>query len=277
LGDASWVVPGQDIYIAGAGGPGQAGWLQVQSKTGNQLTLLNPVPPPSSPPLASATTPGLMAQTDGIASHFIGGDNATHVMPIASPSISGDLNTLSGVATQFVGGDNACHPHSTIALDTLGAPTDITALNATASAHGLLAKVSGLTTDYIRGDNSSQNLANVVTTFFAITSMSAQGPWPKSVSFNVPFKADLLVNTTVSAYTSTAGALTAAIQLDGVTGYNSSNYFNPITTHESWSSSGVWRAVTAGTHTLGVVLSGTGANSDSGASLWFGVLMIRVP
>jgi microcystin-dependent protein len=44
--DASWVVPGQYIWLAGAAGSGIGGSLQVQSKSGNSLTLLNPAPLP---------------------------------------------------------------------------------------------------------------------------------------------------------------------------------------------------------------------------------------
>jgi len=41
-----------------------------------------------------------------------------------------------------------------IKLDELAAPTDITALNATASAHGLLPKLSGAATDYLDGSGA---------------------------------------------------------------------------------------------------------------------------
>jgi collagen type VII alpha len=40
LADASWVVPGQFVYIQNAAGPGNPGVMQVTAKTGNQLTLL---------------------------------------------------------------------------------------------------------------------------------------------------------------------------------------------------------------------------------------------
>jgi hypothetical protein len=43
---------------------------------------------------------------------------------------------------------------SELPLDTLGAPTDITTLNASTSAHGLLRKLSGSTTDYLRADGA---------------------------------------------------------------------------------------------------------------------------
>jgi hypothetical protein len=41
-----------------------------------------------------------------------------------------------------------------IALDTLAAPTDVTTLNATASAHGLLRKLSGTATQYLDGSGA---------------------------------------------------------------------------------------------------------------------------
>jgi hypothetical protein len=42
LNDASWIAIGQMVYVAGAGGAGQAGVLQVTAKSGNQITLLTP-------------------------------------------------------------------------------------------------------------------------------------------------------------------------------------------------------------------------------------------
>jgi hypothetical protein len=42
LGDASWVVIGQMVVVAGAGGSGVAGTMFVTAKTGNQITLQTP-------------------------------------------------------------------------------------------------------------------------------------------------------------------------------------------------------------------------------------------
>jgi hypothetical protein len=42
LGDASWVVIGQMVVVAGAGGAGVAGTMFVTAKTGNQITLQTP-------------------------------------------------------------------------------------------------------------------------------------------------------------------------------------------------------------------------------------------
>jgi microcystin-dependent protein len=78
LNDASWVVAGQIVYVDQAGGGvGLPGILQVTVKNGNQLTLLNPQPPPTIP-LANSSTSGLMAILSGLSSDYVGGDNACH-------------------------------------------------------------------------------------------------------------------------------------------------------------------------------------------------------
>lgn len=75
LTDASWVVVGQFVYVdQAAGGPGQAGILQVTGKTGNQITLLNPTTPPVIP-LASSSQQGLMSQLSGNTTDFVDGTN----------------------------------------------------------------------------------------------------------------------------------------------------------------------------------------------------------
>jgi hypothetical protein len=46
VADASWIAVGEIVYLDQAGGgAGKAGALQVTAKTGNQLTLLTPIPP----------------------------------------------------------------------------------------------------------------------------------------------------------------------------------------------------------------------------------------
>lgn len=42
LSDASWVVAGQYVYVAGAGPGGTGGMMQITAKSGNQVTLLTP-------------------------------------------------------------------------------------------------------------------------------------------------------------------------------------------------------------------------------------------
>jgi hypothetical protein len=86
--DASWIVVGQMVYIDQAGGgPGQAGALQVQSKSGNLLTLLNPQPPPAIPS-ASTSQSGLLAQLSGNSTDYVGGDNACHSIAAISAFVT---------------------------------------------------------------------------------------------------------------------------------------------------------------------------------------------
>jgi hypothetical protein len=72
--NASWTTVGEMIYVTGAGTGGQAGVLQVTAIAGNQLTLLNPVPPPAIPPASSSTT-GLLNQLSGNTTDFVDGTN----------------------------------------------------------------------------------------------------------------------------------------------------------------------------------------------------------
>lgn len=83
LNDATWVVPGQMVYVDQAGGgSGKPGILQVTVKNGNQLTLLNPQPPPTIP-LANSSMSGLLAILSGLSSDYVGGDNACHNLAAA--------------------------------------------------------------------------------------------------------------------------------------------------------------------------------------------------
>jgi microcystin-dependent protein len=72
--DGSWVIAGQVVNVAGAAGSGVAGAFQVQSVSGNQLTLLNPTPAPAIP-LADSTQNGLLNQLSGNTTDFVDGTN----------------------------------------------------------------------------------------------------------------------------------------------------------------------------------------------------------
>jgi hypothetical protein len=73
VSDASFVVVGQMLAVQGAGGTGIAGSLLVQSKSGNQLTLLNPLQ--SQIPLADSTHTGLLKQVSGVGTDYVDGTN----------------------------------------------------------------------------------------------------------------------------------------------------------------------------------------------------------
>ncbi len=69
----------------------------------------------------------------------------------------------SNITSTSSGGSSTVAPHATsheaggtdvIPLDTLGAPSDVTTLNATTLVHGLLRKLSGTAADNLKGDGS---------------------------------------------------------------------------------------------------------------------------
>jgi hypothetical protein len=76
VANASWITVGEMIYVATAGGSGQAGVLQVTAIASNTLTVLNPQPAPAIP-LANNVQSGLMARTSGNTTDFIDGTNAS--------------------------------------------------------------------------------------------------------------------------------------------------------------------------------------------------------
>lgn len=115
------------------------------------------------------------------ATHVAGGGDAIPLDDLAAPTDVTDLNAttsahgllrkLSGIATEFLNGAgvwttppaSAPAAHKTthqagggdaLPLDTLAAPTDVTTLNASTSAHGLLRKLSGVVTDVLKGDGT---------------------------------------------------------------------------------------------------------------------------
>ena len=91
-------------------------------------------------------------------------------MAVDAAAATGSLRTLGTSATSACAGNdsrltNSRTPtaHATshksggadlIKLDELAAPTDITTLNASTSAHGLLSKLPGTTTTFLRGDGT---------------------------------------------------------------------------------------------------------------------------
>jgi hypothetical protein len=92
--DASWIVVGQIVYIANAGGGTSAGTLQVTGKAGNTLTLLNPATVSAIPP-ASSTAPGLLNTLSGNAGDYVGGDNNCYNLVNATQPIIWYVRQLS--------------------------------------------------------------------------------------------------------------------------------------------------------------------------------------
>jgi hypothetical protein len=88
VADASWIVVGEMLYVDQAGGGvGLSGVLQVQSKSGNTLTLLNPTPAPAIPS-ADNTQAGLLNRLSGNTGDYVGGDNACHSIAAISAFVT---------------------------------------------------------------------------------------------------------------------------------------------------------------------------------------------
>jgi hypothetical protein len=101
------------------------------------------------------------------ASHNAGGSDA---MAIDSAAATGSLRTLGSASTQACAGNDSrlsdsrtptAHAAShksggsdPIKLDEFAAPTDVTTLNASTLAHGLLPKLAGGTTTFLRADGT---------------------------------------------------------------------------------------------------------------------------
>jgi hypothetical protein len=183
LQDASWVMPGQILYVAGAGGGTTAGDFYVQNKSGNQLTLQN------LPASGGVTGGGDMfkavydTHNRGYVDHAALADSVPYLgitnAPLASVSGSGLMTRVTGVTTDYLGGDNACHPLSSGPL-------------ASSASSGLLNQVSGNTTDFVDGTNHCQNLAIAVAALF--------GPWTPFTLTAVPGAGTITTQSSNSAY-----------------------------------------------------------------------------
>lgn len=112
VADTSWTVPGEYVWVAGAGGsPTSAMALQVSAvNSATSLTLLNPPAPGS-----------------------------------AVSSDPGEILTLGSDALPYLS------PGAVI-LDQTGAPSDITRLNVSGTAHGLMPKLGNTGQKFFRDD-----------------------------------------------------------------------------------------------------------------------------
>jgi hypothetical protein len=79
VNDTSWMTPGQMLWVASAGGTGNAATLKLVTKSGNTITLLNPQPtvgvagPPG--PAGTPGTPGLVWKGTWVSgTHYNAGD-----------------------------------------------------------------------------------------------------------------------------------------------------------------------------------------------------------
>ena len=93
------------------------------------------------------------------------------------------------------------------------------------------------------------------------------GPWPKTFTVKVPFKADILYTFHASAYAPAIGMISLQPTFDGAVTNNWAYMFENIANaHMPFSSAVVLRSVSAADHTFGVTV---GANTTSDANDYF--------
>jgi len=118
-------------------------------------------------PVATTTRTGLAPARSGTATTFLNGTGAyttpTGVVPSAHASTHalGGSDQTSPDWTQIVNKPTSMTPSAHASTHVTGG-SDVIAL-ATSSARGLLTQVSGLTTDYVTGNNTCADLASAVT------------------------------------------------------------------------------------------------------------------
>lgn len=115
--NASWIVPGEMVYVAGAGTGGQAGILQVTNVVGNLVTLLNPPPP------TGATQGVPEAPTDG---QQYGRQSAAWTVVVPNPVASSTTPVMDGIAAVGSGTTwaKADHVHPSDTSRITDAPSD---------------------------------------------------------------------------------------------------------------------------------------------------------
>jgi collagen type VII alpha len=120
--------PGNNA-IYGTSGTGTRGWLSITTLpvAWSSLTGTQPAPPSHA------------------ASHAHGGSDAVTVTYADLASIPSTFAPSAHAVNHKSGGSDV------IALDTLGATTDITTLNSSTTAHGLLPKLSNVATQFLNG------------------------------------------------------------------------------------------------------------------------------
>ena len=96
-----------------------------------------------------AQLPAATTTTSGVVELATSGENAASVVVQGNDSRLSDSRSPLAHATSHKSGGS-----DPIKLDELAAPTDVTTLNATTSAHGLVPKLPGGTTDFYRADGT---------------------------------------------------------------------------------------------------------------------------
>jgi hypothetical protein len=113
----------------------------------------------TSPQQATVTGGAIVTTTDGRRWIYKGsGGKTTEASYIETADVTPEWSVIANKPSTFAPSAHATAHKSggadAIKLDELAAPTDVTTLNATTSAHGLLPKLGGGTTNFLRADGS---------------------------------------------------------------------------------------------------------------------------
>jgi len=113
----------------------------------------------TSPQQATVTGGAIVTTTDGRRWIYKGsGGKTTEASYIETADVTPEWSVIANKPSTFAPSAHAASHKSggadEIKLDELAAPTDVTTLNATTSAHGLLPKLGGGTTNFLRADGS---------------------------------------------------------------------------------------------------------------------------
>jgi hypothetical protein len=109
-----------------------------------------------------------------------------------------------------------------------------------------------------------------------VTHQSLGGPWPNSISVNIPFKSDILYIARGTCYSTTIGFLGLTMLMDGNNYSFLDQYFNETSSHKTLVGIVTLRSVAAGTHTFGTSYGTGGLSSDSGDRYTFGLTCVEV-
>jgi len=109
-----------------------------------------------------------------------------------------------------------------------------------------------------------------------VQSYTINGPWPKTVSVTLPFKADVLIDQVATAFASAVGVTGQYTTWDGANQANVGGYFfNEASSHKPIATRNVVRGAAAGVHTLGVA-NGSNLTSDANDNCMWSVTMVQV-
>lgn len=117
--------------------------------------------------VGSASSPNLPTSDEKAAlAGTSGSPSVTNKYVTDADARNTNARTPTGHATSHKSGGS-----DSIKLDELAAPTDVTTLNASTSAHGLAPKRSGVATEFLAGDGTYKELPAITSTFTSQTTV----------------------------------------------------------------------------------------------------------